>query len=189
MSEFISVGKQFFDDVYDLELIVKNWQSASRNELFKTFRRIGVAWKAEAMKRIPVKTGMARQHVVTNTYWENEELYTETGTNLVNDEGESYPSFLEFGTDHIAGGKVKALGNSPLINDLQAIHTWPAKEADETDQTSASIRKIDGGSVLRNKQGSVVGGPQEQMPWLRPSFNRIRDWSMDQIINAVKIPK
>lgn len=187
----ITVGQQFSKDLLDWEILVARWKTASRAKLFRAFRRIGVAWKGEAQKRIPVDTGMARQHVVTNTFWEgDQDLITETGTNLVDEGGHSYPTDLEFGTDLIAGGAVKALGRSPLLTDLDAIHTWPAKEGDETNETSASIRKIDGGTARFNRKEQFVGSnPQEQMPWLRPAFNRIRDWSQREISSAFEDSK
>lgn len=57
---------------------------------------------------------------------------------------------IEFGTKWIAGGAVKKLGLGP-VNDSQAIKSWPAKEAD--------------------------GATREQMPWLRPAWESIREWA------------
>ena len=189
----ISVGQGFSNDLRMLEQLVSRWESVSKEKVFKAFRRIGVAWKAEAQKRIPVDTGMARQHVLTNTYWDSlTNIVTETGSNLLDKKGFSYPAALEFGTKWIAKGKVKALGDSPLITDSQAIHTWAAKEGDATEKTSASFRKISGSpsGARFNRGGRFVGsGPQEQMPWLRPAFNRIRSWAEDEINKAMEIPR
>ncbi len=66
---------------------------------------------------------------------------------------------LEYGTEDIAGGKVKALGDSPEITDDQAVKNWPA---------------VDG-----------RGGTGQQMPWLRPAVNAIEDWIEDQIEDAL----
>jgi len=187
----LTVGEQLTHDLADLELKLRQWNRESRDRAFRAFRRIGVAWKAEAIKRIPVDTGMARQHVATETLWDGpHEIVTNTGTNLVDpDTGIPYPVYLEFGTKWIAGGRVKRLGFDPFVTDSQAVHTWPAKEAEAIEQTSASYKKIDGGSARFNKKGKFVGsGAQEQMPWLRPAFNVIRDWAMREIEQAFAPP-
>lgn len=187
----MTVGTQLLKDLADLEILIKKWDRTSRDRVFRAFRRIGVAWKAEAVKRIPVDTGMARQHVQTETLWDGpQEIVTNTGTNLKSDEtGEPYPVYLEFGTKRIAGGAVRRLGYDPFVTDAQAVHTWPAKEKDAIDETSASYRKIDGGSARFNRRGAFVGSsPQEQMPWLRPAFNVIRDWSMREIEQSFTPP-
>lgn len=188
----ITVGRQFFDDLRDFEILLKKWDSQSRQRVFRAYRRVGVAWKAEAIKRIPVKTGMARQHVVTNTSWDGDhEIFTETGSNLTDPEtGIPYPVYIEFGTKWIAKGRVKALGYDPFVTDSQAVHTWQAKEEDAIRKTSASYRKIDGGSARFNRFGEFVGSsPQEQMPWLRPAFNFIRDWAIREIEQSFVPPK
>jgi hypothetical protein len=56
---------------------------------------------------------------------------------------EAYGPFLEYGTDRIAGGAVKALGMGENIQDSQAVHSWPA--------------------LLERR------AKNQQMPWLRPA--------------------
>lgn len=187
----ITVGRQFFDDLRDFEILLKKWDSQSRQRVFRAYRRVGVAWKAEAQKRIPIKTGMARQHVVTNTSWDGDhEIFTETGSNLVDPEtGIPYPIYIEFGTKWIAKGRVKALGYDPFVTDAQAVKNWPAKDAEALTEGNAVGAKLDKNGKLRDSKGRFIGGPGEQMPWLRPAFNFIRDWAIREIEQSFVPPK
>lgn len=72
-------------------------------------------------------------------------------------------SFIEFGTEHIAGGRVKALGTGPVIMDSEAITTWPALQA--------------------------RGGSGQQMPWLRPAWQEIKPQALIRLNTAIAPPK
>lgn len=186
----IKVGEQLTRDLADLELKLRQWNRESRDRAFRAFRRIGVAWKAEAIKRIPVDTGVARQHIATETLWDGpHEILTNTGSNLVDpDTGIPYPVYLEFGTKYIAGGRVKQLGYDPFVTDAQAIKSWPAKDAEALHEGNAQGTFTDKQGRLRDAKGHFVGGVGEQMPWLRPAFNVIRDWAMREIEQAFAPP-
>lgn len=176
---------RFIDDLDGLERRVQSWEQSVKNKAFKTFRRIEVVWRGQAVKRVPVDTSTLKQHIIGNTFWSSTtQITVEVGTNIF-----GYPDFLEFGTDRIAGGAVKALGLSPDITDSMAVHTWPAKEGEASELTSHSYKRIDGGGILRNSLGARVGGPQEQMPWLRPAFNSISIWAQEQISGIIEIPR
>lgn len=184
----LSAGQQLTRDLIVLEERLKSWGTQTRDRMFRAYRRIGLAWKAGAVRRVPVDKGTLRQHILTNTYWEGEyELVTETGTNL-RQQGRSryaYPVYLEFGTKWIAKGRVLALGLSPYITDAQAIKDWPAKDAEKLtwkQDKQGRFRKADGRFV-----GS--GGVEEQMPWLRTSFNAIREDAMTEIAMAMELPR
>ena len=107
--------------------------------------KIGQAVSTAAKQRVPVsgrgqgsKSGHLRQSIryevvgTTSTTME-----ARIGTNV------EYGVFVEYGTDRIAGGDVKALGMGDNIQDSEAIHSWPALTA--------------------------RSGDEQQMPWLRPA--------------------
>lgn len=71
-------------------------------------------------------------------------------------------SFIEFGTEHIAGGRVKSLGTGPVILDSEAITTWPALVA--------------------------RGGSNQQMPFLRPAFQEIKVAAIKKMNDALAPP-
>lgn len=163
------------------------WGREAERDLTQAHRTIGNRWKGEAKKRVPVDEGTLKQRILANTYHDRtaDEIVTEVGTNV------PYGKYLEFGTKHIAGGRVKALGEDEGLTDRQAIHDWPAKSGEAGDKTSASIDAKGGASGrLRNAGGQFLrGSPQEQMPWLRPAFNSIREWAVDLLTKAFRPPK
>lgn len=159
---------------------IKSWKRDGHDRLVRKMRRIGQKHKAEAVKRVPVDEGRLRNGILTNTYEEKfGQIFTETGTNI-----RGYPVFVEFGTKFIAGGRVKALGDGPEITDDQAIKEWPAK------MEGLEGFKTDKQGRLRDTAGRyLAGGGREQMPWLRPSFMKIRDWAVGQIDKAMRPPE
>lgn len=180
----IKLSDQLAKDCVQLENRVSNWTKSLKAKLHRAHRIIGVRWQAEAVKRVPVDTSTLKQRLLKNVYQDSEFIYvTEVGTNVP-----EYPIYVEFGTRFIARGAVLALGLSTTITDAQAIHTWPAKQADEIGKTSFS-RDVHGNLWNNPSQftHAIVGGPQEQMPWLRPSFNHIKSWVIDQL-NGVLVP-
>lgn len=155
------------------------WGAETQKRFLVANKQAGQYWVAEAKKRVPVDEGRLRSSLRTNTYTDGDGvIVTEVGTNV------EYAKHLEFGTDYIAEGRVKDLGLSPEITDAQAIHTWPAKEAEATDATSAMMV----GGRLRTALGRFAAGPQEQMPFLRPAFMKIRQWVIDQFNAALEPP-
>ena len=182
----INLGREFTKSLDGFAGLLRTWQKEARRDLDKAMKRIGQRHKAEAVKRVPVDTSALKQRVLTNTFEDTVyNFVTETGTNV-----KDYPVYLEFGTKHIAGGRVQALGDGVDITDTQAIHDWPAKQADGINRTSAS-RDATGGAAgrLRNARGQFLkASPQEQLPWLRPAFNAIREWAVKQIEDAMTPP-
>ena len=141
-------------------------------------RRIGEAQKAEAQKRAPVDTGRLGQAIFTNTFQSGENFTMEVGTNI------KYAVYVEFGTKHIAGGRVKALGDKVEITEAQAIKLWPAKNAGILNR-EGKVNKAVIGSIEKRVS---AGGGQEMMPWLRVSWMKIREWAIQQIEGALTPP-
>lgn len=181
----IKLSDQLAKDCIQLERRVGNWATSLKSKLKKVHRIVGQRWRTEAVKRVPVDTSTLKQRVISNVYEELGYIFvTEVGSNVP-----EYPVLLEFGSQFIAKGAVLRLGLSTTITDAQAIHTWPAKQEDAIAKTSFS-RDVDG-NLWNNPTKfthAIVGGPQEQMPWLRPSFNSIRTWVIDQLNSTLEPP-
>jgi len=176
----ITLGKEFELDLIELETYLVGWEKEATRETKAALGRIGARTHGEAVQRVPVDTSNLKQRILWNIYKQIDEWFVEIGTNV-----REYPEFLEFGTEYIASGQVKQLGDSPLITDEQAIHDWPAKSGQAIDQTSAKI----GADGLKNSSGKAVSGrAQEQMPWLRPAFNKNRMWAINQLSQALAPP-
>lgn len=157
------------------------WSRQGRQEMLKGFRQVEHQFVAEAKKRIPVDEGRARSSIMGNTYEDAlGDIISEVGTNVP-----EYPGYLEFGTNKIAGGRVKALGTDSEISDFEAIHNWPAKSRSATRKTSASMTTL--GPL--NAFFEQVGGPQEQMPWLRTAWTQIKNWAIGVIDNCMRPPE
>ena len=181
----VSLGRELIDSLNAFADVLERWTKEGRRRLERAHRLIGQRWRAEAVKRVPVDEGRLRQGVIANTFEDGDGvLVTEVGTNV-----KDYPVWLEFGTELIAGGRVKALGDSPFVTDAQAVHDWPAKSGEASLKTSSRI-DTDGGARgrRRNVLGQFVRGAQEQMPWLRPAFNFIRLWAIEQLNEAYRPP-
>lgn len=184
-----------FQGLDSFQEILNRWRPSVRKKTGEAMRDISAAWQSEAQKRIPVDTGLTRNTVLRDYgQHKNGEFYAACGSN------QEHAKFLEYGTKHIAGGKVKALGQNPEITDQQAVHTWPAKErdADKTTRRDGKGRfhKIKGGSTsasfkggaLRNAKGRFVrGGAQEQMPWLRPAWMAIKEKAIGRLAKALQL--
>lgn len=172
-------------DALNFAQICHQWSGEASKNLTKAYKWTGQAWVAEAKKRVPVDEGRLRSSIRSNTYRDAQGvLITEVGTNV------EYGKHVEFGTDRIAGGRVKALGLAPEISDTQAIHDWPAKSGEATEHTSAQM-DMSGGAKgrLRNAAGQFLAvGPQEQMPWLRSAWVAIKQRAIGWINEAMKPP-
>lgn len=193
----------------NIDALAERWQDDLAKKAEGLMRRLAFRWHAEAVKRAPVKTGMLRNTLLHNIFYESGSarfgpIVAEVGTNI--SEPEPYGEFVEFGTKRIAGGAVLAIGPRPDVDDFDAVHTWPAKEFDATAETSHEIVHNEGltgvlafgasaheglGSKIKtgnfrgrllNEAGELLKArPQEQMPWLRPAFFHIRDWVMKEL--------
>lgn len=170
-----------FKGVKKFTSLLEGLQKDFEKKVKRATTRGATHWQTEAKLRVPVETGTTRntilKEVVTN---ERGEIEGAVGSN------QKHAPFIEFGTTHIAGGKVKALGIDPEITDQDAVHTWAAKEENAIDMTSAKIGK-DG--RLRDARGKFIGGggrSQEQMPWLRASFMASKPKIVKMLADAVK---
>lgn len=176
----VTLGKQFTRDLNKLAKAIRRWGKDAKPNLKAAHERIGKRWQAEAVKRVPVDTSTLKQRIVTRTWWEGgNSVVTECGSNV------PYAAFTEFGTRHIAGGRVLAIGDSPDVTDSQAITIWPAKNRGIVDEDTG----IANAAVVKALDARLArGGSQEQMPWLRPAFNSIADWALQQLIEATAPP-
>ena len=193
--------------------LAERWQDDLAKKAEALWTKLAFRWHAEAVKRCPVDTGILRNSLLHNIYYESGSartgpLVAEVGTNI--SFPEPYGEIVEFGNKWIAGGAVLAIGKRPDISDFDAVHTWPAKEADATDKTSYSIitesgegdsrldqrtKQIKHGKGpsgfrgrLLNKAGELLKArPQEQMPWLRPAFFHIREWAREQVLKLFEV--
>ena len=161
------------------------WSADTQRKLIKAHKWAGQYWVAEAKKRCPVDEGRLRSSIRTNTYQDAQYiLITEVGSNV------EYAPDIEFGTEYIAGGRVKNIGLRPDVTDAVAIHDWPAKSADATEHTSASM-DASGGAYgrRRNAKGQFLeAGPQEQMPFLRPAWMYCRHKVLGWFSEAMQPP-
>ena len=154
------------------------WSQETQSRLLTANRQAGQYWVAEAKKRCPVDEGRLRNSIRTNTYRDSEGVITtEVGSNV------DYAPHIEFGTKWIAGGRVKELGLVAEVTAAMAIHDWPAKRGEATDATSAMIDSRGRRRTAKGRFATV----QEQMPFLRPAFMKIRQWVIDRF-NAALVP-
>ena len=112
----------FDASVKQLEARLQGWMKAVEPQAEQAMKQIAQRWQAEAQTRVPVDTATLEDRILQNVYKENGVIVAEVGSNI------EYAAYLEFGTDYIAGGRVKALGMGPEITDAQAIKSWPAKD-------------------------------------------------------------
>ncbi len=120
-------------------------------------------WKFEIVRHHPVDSGLARNSWNVELASPNIQgalLFADAGSNV------PYVVFLEFGTELIARGKVKAWqpGDAPILD-------WPAKRGDASEETATSE---DEQGRRRNPEGRPVEGPggdaAEFMPPVRGSW-------------------
>lgn len=179
MSKMLSLGAEFSKELRKFSKDLEKWSEESVKKLEKAHKRIGKRWQAEAVKRVPVDSGTLKQRIIENTYREGQKIITECGSNV------PYAVYVEFGTRHIAGGRVLALGPGTGITDADAIKDWPAKEAGGVVGGRSGNAAVDAALLARAKRGQA----NEQMPWLRPAFNSIKDWAISELTKATEPPK
>jgi hypothetical protein len=162
-----------------LEKRLQNWEQSVRAKAKDAMNKITIRWRDEAEERAPVDERRLGPGILGNSYEENGVFISEVGSNL------DYAKYVEFGTDYIAGGKVKALGDDPGVTDAQAITVWAAKNTDLVDNETGKADRRGNAAIEKSLS---KGGSQEQMPWLRPAFNSIRRWAEKLIVNALNPP-
>lgn len=165
-------------DLQKLEIAFKQLAHDVPARVVTTHKQVGINWKAKAIERVPVDTSNLKQHVVTNTTFDKGtgEIETEVGTNV------EYGVYVEFGTDYIAGGAVKRLGDGPNVTDADAVRVWAAKNAGLVDEKGKANTTVLAAIDRRLESGRG----HEQMPWLRPAWHVIRQWAIKRLIAAVK---
>ena len=159
----ISLGRGFSGDLNKFSAALGFWAKDGVRKLLQAHETVGVLVKGQAKKRVPVATNRLKQGILTVTYSEGVDIVTEVGTNVKSKTGFPYPIVIEFGSKHIAAGRVKALGEDPNITDAQAITDWPAK--------------------LKRSAA------RQQMPFLRPAWAEVMPEALALINNAFIPPK
>ena len=176
----ITLHQEFAQELKSLADMLRAWDKSCLDQIIKALKVIGQRWKAECVKRVPVDTGNLKNRILTETYKEaGGDWTTAVGTNV------PYGKWLEFGTTHIAGGRVKALGTGIDVTDSQAIKVWSAKNAGFVDPTTGVANAR---AVYAHWIRFEAGSPQEQMPWLRPAFNAIKGWAVEMLKEAMLPP-
>lgn len=182
----VSLGKQLSESLKQFENALHRWTAEGRAKLVKTHQVVAQRWRSEAVRRVPVDTSRLKQAILSNAYEDGKEIITEVGTNVTSDTGAPYPVYVEFGTRYIARGRVLALGFGPEVTDAEAIKYWPAKNAGIVDNATGKANT----RVVRAIEKRLARhGADEQMPWLRPAFWRIRDWAVQRIDAAIEPPE
>ena len=181
----IRLSQQFTNDLNKFSNAIKIWRDGGVKELRRRYRIIGQLVKGQAQRRVPVASNRLKQGIITVTYDSPiEGLVTEVGTNVVSDKGFPYPVVLEFGSKHIAGGRVKALGEGADITDAEAIKIWPAKNAGLVDASGKANARL--ASAIQKRLAG--GGAHEQMPFLRPAWNKVLPEAINLINGAMEPP-
>lgn len=152
----ITLDTSFARDLQTLADMLRTWDAKLIPRLQTALAVIGQRWKAEAVKRVPTDTGNLRNRILTEVFNDLGNWTVACGTNV------PYGKYLEFGTKFIAGGKVLAIGDNPIVTDDEAVKSWPALVKD--------------------------GGSREQMPWLRTSMQAIIQWAVQVLSDAAKPP-
>jgi hypothetical protein len=172
---------QLESDLGGFSSMLYRWSQQGRGAMRIAFRQVGERFKAEAKKRVPVDEGRLRNAILSNTYEDSlGELVTEVGSNV------DYAVYVEFGTKWIAHGAVKAIGITAEVTDAEAVHWWQAKARDAVGMDAVSIGWR--GGRLVGAGGFGVGGPQEQMPWLRAAWSAIKPWAIETIGRSMRPP-
>ena len=161
-----------FEGLSELVDILVRWERQGTIDIEKPFQEIAHKMQAEAVRRVPVDEGHLVERILQNVYRDGPaEITAEVGTNVL-----EYPIYLEFGTEHIAGGDVLAIGDNPIVTDAEAVHDWAAKRGDAIDET-------------RFAPAGPGESAQEQMPWLRPTFTENRQWALDRLDFYLRPPR
>ena len=162
----MKLGDELIRDLDEFVDAMEHWVEKIDQELEDGFRVYAERWKGEAQRRVPESPALGKhnktkahlhQRILTNVYVVGGEVVMEVGSNL------EHAVYVEFGTERIAKGRVKALGYDPHVTDAQAVTSWPAKELD--------------------------GATRDQMPWLRPAFWAVRDEFVAMLESAVDPPE
>lgn len=176
----ITLHESFAKELHSFADLIRAWDKDGVSRMLKAMQRIGQRFKTEAQKRAPVDEGRLRSSIQANTFDDGRQIVTEVGTNV-----KEYPIYVEFGTEYIAGGRVKALGDDVDITDAQAITIWKAKNSGIVDDRTGIVKEaVQSAISKRLRQGSAG----EQLPWLRPAFHAIKEWAIAQQAAAMSPP-
>lgn len=152
-------------DTQPIQQFSASLQSAANSALNAVWKVL-LAWGSEYKRRVervtPVDTGHARQSWVLVNERTDDHMSVTLGNTIKGKGGSpSYPYLLEFGTDRIAHGQVKAWqpGDAPVMS-------WPAKSNDLPTMPRFGTPAYARYENTLDKAFSA--GTGEQMPMLRP---------------------
>ena len=171
---------------------------------FKVLRVSAEEYRRRVQRVTPVETGRLRGSWVVQTERTKNMMTAVVGTSMKAENGAMYPVALEFGTDRIAKGKVKAWseGEPPILE-------WPAKMQDipnffkEKDTKKQVWMPSLGKHVTKTEKGvgeigsakfersvkiatkAMTFGEGEQMPMLRPIGYEMAPRILDAVLRAI----
>lgn len=157
------------------------------NDVFRALRRWGQEYKRRVQRVVPVRYGTLRQSFQVIEQRDAAGMSVTVGTSLKSDDGKPYPVYLEFGTDHIAGGRVKQWqpSDAPIMEwpakmeDIQSLRITGYERRDEKGRYRANgnlVAMTAAGMVGSKRheravniaQRAFTAGQGEQMPFMRP---------------------
>ena len=149
------------------------------NEAWKALSAWGAEYQRRVQRVTPVDEGHARRG--WQLIRDKENLSVTVGNSVKSEDGKPYLVYLEYGTDRIAGGRVKAWtpGQPPIMD-------WPAKDGE-----LPSLMDLSPGGQKYERHVDVISkaftpGTGEQMPMLRPIGHEIAPLIVADIAQAVR---
>lgn len=156
-------------------------QSAAQsalNAVWKALLAWGSEWKRRVERVTPVDLGTARQSWVLVQDRTGDHMSVTLGNTIKGKGGQlSYVGMLEFGTDRIAGGRVKAWqpGDAPIMS-------WPAKSHDLPTMPRFGTQAYE--RYMNTLDKAFDAGTGEQMPMLRPTGYEIAPKVVEDVQQA-----
>lgn len=148
-------------------------------DIEKTLKTWGQEWKRKVQRVSPVESGRMRQSWFTEFERTNQSMSITLANSITGkDGGPGYPVYIEFGTDRIAHGRVKAWqpGEPPIMS-------WPAKNADLPAMPRFGTAAYERYENTLSK--AFTAGAGEQMPMLRPTGYEIAPKVIEDVQQAV----
>lgn len=186
-------------DTSQLEKLGKAMRTAAPSIINAAWKTLS-AWGAEYHRRVQRVTpvGPTTEDRIGGTAKQSWQLIRDKGNLMVtigssvkSEDGKPYLTYLEYGTERIAGGRVKAWqpGQSPIME-------WPAKlqglgnfHLEKNKGREMGVGREGSAKFERHVNLSIkafTAGQGEQMPMLRPIGYEIAPQVVADVSNAVK---
>lgn len=166
-------------DFSDLQAFQRQLHSAAQraiNEAWKVLMVWGEEYRRRVQRVTPVATGRMSQSWVLIPDRAN--LSITIGNTIKGKDGKPpYPVYLEFGTERIAGGRVKRWqdGQPPIMS-------WPAKSAELPVMPRFGTKAYE--RYENTLTMAFTAGQGEQMPMLRPIGHEIAPKVAEDVLHA-----